>query len=75
MIRAEPATLGTLDLQERPGQRVRWFWHVKHFQEDQRVDLAPGEAIFSSGPHHTFYSYTIESSEAPATSRTHAGDA
>ena len=53
-------TLSTLDLTEKPGQRITVFQHARHFQEDQRVDVAPGERIFSSGPQHSFYSYTRE---------------
>lgn len=59
-------TLSTLDLNERPGQRIRWFRHFRHFQRDAYLRLATGEiSIFSSGPHHAAYSYTIESENNP----------
>lgn len=55
-------TLSTLDLNERSDQRVTWFHHLPHYQKDRPVYLVPGEtSLFSSGPHHGAYSYTIES--------------
>jgi hypothetical protein len=63
-------TLSTLDLSERPGQRI---WHVRrvpHCQIDGAVELRPGERPFAAGPHHDAYGYMVER-EAVTT----AGDA
>ena len=60
-----PDTLATLDLNERPGQKITYFRHVRHFQEDGRVDLPPGAHVFSCGPHHEFYCYTVASNVDP----------
>lgn len=52
-------TLATLDLNEKPGQRITWICHVPHSsQDDQRVDVQPGEHVFSCG-HHSAYAYTV----------------
>jgi hypothetical protein len=53
-------TLSTLDLNERPGQRV---WHVRwvrHYQTDGALELRPGERVFAAGPHHDYYSVMVE---------------
>lgn len=54
-------TLETLDPTERRGQKITYFRHVRHFQEDGPAEHKPGERVFSSGPHHSYYSYTVES--------------
>jgi hypothetical protein len=56
-------TLSTLDLNERPGQRV---WHVRrvqHHQQSGPVDLRPGERPFAAGPHHDAYVCMVESED------------
>lgn len=58
-------TLRTLDLEEKPDQKITWFHHVKHFQEDQRVDVQPDETVLSCGPHHGHYSYMVGSPREP----------
>jgi hypothetical protein len=45
-------TLSTLDLSERPGQRVIWVRRVSHYQVDGPIELRPGERPFAAGPHH-----------------------
>ena len=52
-------TLASLDLSERPGQKITWIYHVPHSREDQRVDVVyPGDVVFSCG-HHGAYAYTV----------------
>lgn len=58
-------TLSTLDLHEKPGQRITVFTKVRHGLEDQRVDVQPGEQIFSPGPHHGYYGYVHAKEEPP----------
>lgn len=58
-------TLATLDLHEKPGQKITYFRHVRHFQDDGPIETKPGERVFSSGPHHSYYSYTLESEHEP----------
>jgi hypothetical protein len=55
-------TLSTLDLSERPGQRVIWIRRVPHYQVDGPVELRPGERPFAAGPHHDAH-YTREGSQ------------
>jgi hypothetical protein len=59
-------TLSNLDLREKPGQRVTYFRHVRHYQEDGPVDPPPGARVFSAGAHHSFYTYVVEFEEQPA---------
>jgi hypothetical protein len=59
-------TLATLDLREKPGQRVSYFRYVRHFRQVGPIDLARGERVFSAGPHHDFYSVMVETEEPPA---------
>lgn len=56
-------TLSTLDL-HAPG-KVTWIRHVRHHQVDGRVDVRPGECVFSAGPHHGHYGYAVESDQSP----------
>jgi hypothetical protein len=59
-------TLSSLDLHERPGQRI---WHIRrlhHHQEDGAVELRPGERAFAAGPHHSAYVFFAEVEEQPA---------
>jgi len=58
-------TLATLDLTEKPDQKITWFHHVRHFQDDHAVELPAGDVVFSSGAHHSFYSYTVASDREP----------
>ena len=55
-------TLSTLDLTERPGQRVWHVRRVRHYQTDGPVELRPGERVIAAGPHHDAYGYMVESS-------------
>ena len=55
-------TLSTLDLSERPGQRVIWIRRVPHYQIDGPVELRPGERPFAAGPHHDAYVCMVENS-------------
>ena len=67
-------TLSTLDLHERPGQRV---WHVRrvqHHQQSGPVDLRPDERAFAAGPHHDAYGYMVEREDRLEAATT-AGDA
>jgi hypothetical protein len=56
-------TLSTLDLSERPGQRVIWIRRVPHYQVDGPVELRPGERPFAAGPHHDAYICMVESED------------
>lgn len=58
-------TLATLDLTEKPDQKITWVRKVSHGRLDQRVDLAPDEELFSPGPHHNHYGYAIASDHDP----------
>jgi hypothetical protein len=56
-------TLSTLDLHEKPGQRV---WHVRrvqHHQVDGALELRPGERPFAAGAHHSAYVCMVESED------------
>jgi hypothetical protein len=53
-------TLSTLDLSERPGQRVIWIRRVPHYQVDGPVELRPGERTFAAGPYHSAYVVMVE---------------
>lgn len=50
-------TLSTLDLHEKPGQKITMLQNVRHGQRD---GPAEGERAFSAGPHHGHYSYVKE---------------
>jgi hypothetical protein len=65
-------TLSTLDLHERPGQRVWTIRHVRHDHRDGPIELAPGERAFSSGDHHGHYAYTVAIEELPDTEKSSA---
>jgi hypothetical protein len=54
-------TLSTLDLNERPGQRVWHIRRVRYYQTDGALELRPDERIFAAGPHHDYYSVMVES--------------
>jgi hypothetical protein len=45
-------TLSTLDLTERPGQRIWTIRRVQHHQVDGPVELRPGERAFPIGAAH-----------------------
>jgi hypothetical protein len=59
-------SLSTLDLTERPGQRITWFHWVRHHQTDGPLELRPDERVFAGGPHHDAYAIMAESEERPA---------
>jgi hypothetical protein len=59
-------TLASLDLRERPEQKVSYFRRVQHFRQSGPIDLACGERVFSAGPHHDDYFIMVETEELPA---------
>ena len=59
-------TLSTLDLDEKPGQRITWVRRVQHRQVDGPLELRPGERPFAAGAHHSAYVCMVEREEQPA---------
>lgn len=57
-------TLSTLELHEKPGQRVWLIRRVPHYQVDGAVDVQPGERVFAIGAaHHDVHVVMVETEE------------
>ena len=63
-------TLSTLDLTERPHQRVWHIRRVQHHQQSGPLELQPGERAFAIGAaHHDAYVVLAESEGRLTTKR------
>jgi hypothetical protein len=56
-------SLSTLDLRERPENKITIICRVHHHQIDGPLELPPGERAFAAGPHHSAYIVLGESEE------------
>jgi hypothetical protein len=56
-------SLSTLDLRERPENKITIIRRVHHHQIDGPLELRPGERPFAPGPRHSAYIVMVEREE------------